>query len=53
MILAAFSSKWKSKLAYILQSSTTNNYKIVLNNYLSPSWKTIGGKMNTFMQDKI
>ena len=51
MIWAAFSSKWKSKLAYISPCITSEDYKAVLSTYIKPSWRRIGGKKATFMHN--
>jgi len=51
MIWAAFSSKGKSKLAYISPCSTAEGYKAILSSYLKLSLRRIGGKKTTFMHD--
>jgi len=51
MIWAAFSSKGKSKLAYISPCSIAEDYKATLSSYLKPSWQRIGGEKATFMYD--
>ena len=51
MIWATFSSKGKSKLAYISLCSTAEDYKAVLSSYLKPSLRRIGGKKAAFMHD--